>query len=202
VPTQYSDSTQSPFPCLNKALALRSQSSSLNYLQPQWKALLASILSSIPTLKHLACPPLQGHFLSMALCLLPLWPPEVSTLHLVTPLPFLCRPQHVSTPCKVAFFPCHDVSLPLQSLEVSALYWVALFPCPDRSLLLWALACQYPSRILSDSTGTCLPSRSGVSAQCQTLPCGSILHLPSPLLCHMPRAPTPRMWQWWLYQPR
>jgi len=137
-----------------------------------------------PSLSHFflcVAPPCKVAFFPCCDVSPPLWPPEVSALHSVAPLPFLCRPQHIGAPCKVAIFPCHNVPLPLRSSEVSALHWVALFPCPDRSLLLRAPTCQCPLRhIPPDSMGTHSPSCSGVSTQCQASTCSDVSHLPSP----------------------
>lgn len=49
----------------------------------------------------------------------------------------LCRPQFMHAPHELAFFPCPDTPLPLQSTEVSTSHSVAFFPCPDRSLRLY-----------------------------------------------------------------
>jgi len=61
----------------------------------------------------------------------------------------------------------------------------------DRSLLLCLLV-PLRGHIPFGSTSACSCSRSGALTP----------HMPHPLLCHTTWAPTPRMLQWWLYQPR
>ena len=141
---------------------------------------------------------------SMCQHILPLQPPEVSALQLIVSFP---RPDSLQAPpCKLTFFPCLDMSLPLQSPEVSTLHLVAFFPCPNKQVPLSvgpSRQCPLQCCVLSDSTSARLPSGRGASAPCKALLCSGLSHLPPPLLLrHTPWAPTPRVLQRWLYQPR
>ena len=117
--------------------------------------------------------------------------------------PSLSGPRLVGAPRKVAFFTCPDESFPLRSPEVSP-HSIVFFLYPDRSSDFLPLQLAHaPCDVAFFPTQQALARPLTAVYRPHARPCYAVAFHTSPLLLrHTAQAPTPRVLQRWLYQPR